>query len=119
MSDGTRRARGQRLFQEVTGFPPMEPSDVYQQFTVDDLFGDIWSRPGLARKERRWISLTLAAASGVPAAYIGHLRGALQSGDISREELLEWLVQFAHYAGWPLSAGVYIEMQRLFAQMDE
>ncbi len=112
-----RRARGLASMKEVTGFE-MQPEDAYQAFTVDNVFGEVWTRPGLTRKERRWIAITLASASGQAGAYVYHLRAALESGDITRDELMEWIVQFAHYAGWPASAGVYTEMRKLFAELD-
>lgn len=118
MSDSERRARGLEKMEEVVGYA-MDPPDLFTSLTVDAVFGDIWTRPGLTRKERRWISLTLAAASGQPTAYVSHLRGALTSGDISRTEIDEWLAQFAHYAGWPTAAGVYTELRKLDAELAE
>ena len=116
MSDADdRRKRGLDTMKQVTGFA-LEPQDPFQSFTVDAVFGDVWSRPGLTRKERRWITLTLAARSGQATAYGAHLRGALNSGDISQEELMEWVVQLAHYAGWPTAAGVYGEMLKVFGE---
>ena len=112
MADAERRKRGLEKMEDVMGVA-MEPPDPFTAFTVDAVFGDVWTRPGLTRKERRWISLTLAAASGAPAAYVSHLRAALTSGDISRAEIDEWIVQFAHYAGWPTAAGVYMELRKL------
>ncbi len=118
MSDSERRTRGLDKMKDVMGFA-MEPPDLFTELTVDAVFGDIWTRPGLTRKERRWISLTLAAASGQAAAYVSHLRAALTSGDISRSEIDEWLAQFAHYAGWPTAAGVYTELRKLDAELAE
>lgn len=56
------------------------------------------------------------AASGQSAGYKAHLRGALESGDISEEELWEWLVHYAHYAGWPSSANVWGDLRELIAE---
>lgn len=117
MSDSARRKRGLKKMEEVMGFA-MDPPDLFTGLTVDAVFGDIWGRPGLTRKERRWISLSLAAASGQPTAYVSHLRSALTSGDISRAEIDEWLAQFAHYAGWPNAAGVYTELRKLDAELE-
>jgi 4-carboxymuconolactone decarboxylase len=118
MSDSKRRARGLEMMEDVMGFA-MEPPDLFTGLTVDAVFGDIWGRPGLTRKERRWISLTLAAVSGQPTAYVSHLRAALTSGDITRAEIDEWLAQFAHYAGWPIASGVYTELRKLDEELAE
>jgi 4-carboxymuconolactone decarboxylase len=97
----------------------VDPPDLFTELTVDAVFGDIWTRPGLTHKEPRWISLSLAAASGQVTAYRSYLRAALTSGDISRDEMDEWLAQFAPYAGWPTAAGVYTELRRLDAELAE
>ena len=61
-------------------------------------------------------SLTLAAASGQKTGYMAHLSGALESGDISESELWEWLVHFAHYAGWPASANIWGDLRALLEE---
>ena len=112
-----RRERANRLWREVTTGEPPKPGDAYMEFTLDHVFGDVWSRPGLTRKERRWITLTCAAMSGSAPAIEGHVRGALASGDISLDEMLEFTVHFAHYAGWPLSATLYTAVRKHAAQL--
>ena len=107
--------RGREIMNEVCGID-IEPDDPWLEFSHENIFGRVWDRPGLTRKERRWISLTLAAASGQAVGYVAHLRGALDSGDISEAELWEWLVHFAHYAGWPASSTVWGEMRQIFEE---
>lgn len=114
----SRRERGQRMMQEVMGMPPFPPPDAYTEFTVDALFGDVWSRPGLSRKERRWITLAIVGMTGAPGAIEGHMKAALASGDIRREEMLEFIVHFAHYGGWPLSTNLYTALQKAAAEID-
>ena len=114
----SRRERGQRLFREVTTGEPVEPDDAYMQFTMDAVFGDVWSRPGLTRKERRWITLTCVGISGAPGAMKYHIEAALRSGDIAPDEMIEWCVHFAHYAGWPLSSSVYTEVRSAIAGLE-
>lgn len=119
MDNDDRRKRGERMFQEVTLMEPFEPDDIFMEFTLDEVFGDVWSRPGLTRKERRWISLTTVAMSGSPTAIKVHFTTALQSGDITPEEMMEFLVQFAHYAGWPLTAEVHAVVRGAIAALDK
>jgi 4-carboxymuconolactone decarboxylase len=102
-----RRARGVKMMREVTAAEPPPVADPYMEFTADAVFGDVWTRPGLTRKERRWISLTCAAAASAQPALQGHMTAALRSGDITPEEMIEWCIHFAHYAGWPRSASAY------------
>jgi 4-carboxymuconolactone decarboxylase len=98
------------MFQEVMGQGSFPPQDAYQEFTMDALFGDVWGRPGLTRKERRLITLSIVGMTGAAGAIEGHVRAALASGDISKEEMMEFVVHFAHYGGWPLSTNLYSAM---------
>jgi 4-carboxymuconolactone decarboxylase len=99
-----RLETGKRVFQEVTGMEPPLGSLAFEASMLPHVFGEIWTRPGLTRKERRWISLTCAGASGAVAPIEAHVRGALNSGDITLDELNEWVLQMAQYVGWPTGA---------------
>ena len=97
---------------------PLPPRDAFTEATVDHVFGEIWTRPGLTRKERRWITLSTVAMTGSAVALRSHLHGALASGDVSREEFAEFVLHFAHYAGWPLAATVYTQFMQWCAETD-
>ncbi len=99
-----RLETGKRVFREVTGLEPPVGSPAFEASMLPHVFGEIWTRPGLTRKERRWISLTCAATSGTLLPVEAHVRGALKSGDITLDELNEWVLQMAQYAGWPTGA---------------
>ena len=103
MSNDEERWRiGAAKFTEVVGMPaPPKGADYVADVVIDQVFAEIWTRPGLTRKERRWIAITCACASGAPFAMQTHLGAALRSGDITREELQEFVIMFAAYAGHP------------------
>ncbi len=63
-------------------------------------FGGFWSRPGLDMRSRSLCTVAQLAALGRGNELKIHLRGALHLG-ISREELLEVLMQTSQYAGIP------------------
>ena len=101
------------------GRPLVEHRSVHEQVfgvvapTIDSSFGAVsmeravdglWSRPGLAMRDRRLITLTVLAASANDAALDAHLDGAVRSGDLDANELEEAAVHLAHYAGWPVGA---------------
>ncbi|KUN80778.1 carboxymuconolactone decarboxylase family protein [Streptomyces griseoruber] len=65
------------------------------------LFGEVWSRPGLSRRDRRWVTLTCVAAADAPGPIEDHVYAALAGGDIGLEALLEFVLHFAVYCGWP------------------
>jgi 4-carboxymuconolactone decarboxylase len=64
-------------------------------------FGMFWSRPNLAIRDRSLITVAMLAALGRQDELAGHLRGALNVG-LSREELIEVLMQVGVYAGVPM-----------------
>lgn len=109
--------RGRAIMLEVSGID-IEADDPWLKLSHEHLFADVWSRPGLTRKERRWISLTLSAATGQKAGYMSHLRGALESGDITEEEMWEWLIHYTHYAGWPAASNVWGDLRLLVDERD-
>ena len=97
-----RWVRGAEKFTEVVGMPaPKRGDDYVADVVIDQVFAEIWTRPGLTRKERRWIAITCACASGAPFAMQTHLGAALGSGDMTLEELQEFVIMFAAYAGHP------------------
>jgi 4-carboxymuconolactone decarboxylase len=104
---GERRARGEAMYREVVGGEPPPVVDPYTGAVLDTVFGELWTRPGLTRKERRLITLSCAGAASSPPAIEGHLRGALDSGDLTLEEVQEFILHFAFYAGWPKAAAVH------------
>jgi 4-carboxymuconolactone decarboxylase len=118
MIDAERRARGERMYREVTQTPAFSPPDAYVAATVDLVFGEVWTRPGLTRKERRFITLSCVGASGAAGAMEYHLRAALVSGDITREEMVEFILHFAFYGGWPASSSLYSAYAKLCAELD-
>ncbi|MFJ3712621.1 carboxymuconolactone decarboxylase family protein [Streptomyces sp. NBC_01387] len=85
------------------------PDSVGEPGSLGDLaarhiFGDLWDRPGLSRRERRIVTLTLLAALGQGGPHASlHIKAALASGDLTEAELHEMSVQMAYYAGWPLA----------------
>jgi 4-carboxymuconolactone decarboxylase len=64
-------------------------------------FGMFWSRPNLALRDRSLITVAMLAVLGRQEELAGHLRGALNVG-LSKEELVEVLMQAGVYAGVPV-----------------
>ncbi len=108
----------QQIWRDVmANEPPESLGDPYMQFTAG-LFKNVWSRPGLTRRERRLITLTAIATRGSAEALPHHIAAALKLGDLSKDELMEWVVHLAHYAGWPASAEAYVILQTAAAQIE-
>ena len=64
------------------------------------LFGDVWERPQLSKRDRSLIVCAALIATYRPEQSRGHLQRALGNG-VTKEELSEVITHLAFYAGWP------------------
>jgi 4-carboxymuconolactone decarboxylase len=106
--DPERAALGDKTFREVVGYPPHPPSSPLTEAARDFVFAEVWARPGLDRRSRRWITLSAVCATGEEIPMRTYLKAALDSGDITVAELREFALQFAVFQGFP--RGVKIEL---------
>jgi 4-carboxymuconolactone decarboxylase len=88
------------------------------ELTDSVLFGDVWARPGLSRRDRSLATVSALIAMNRPDQLRSHLALALRNG-VTQEELIEAITQLAFYAGWPsavtaigVARDVFIERQR-------
>jgi 4-carboxymuconolactone decarboxylase len=84
------------------------------ELTDDVLFGDIWERPGLAKRDRSLITVAALVALYRTNELPGHLRRALDNG-VSRDELVELITHLAFYAGWPTAMSAMRAAKEVFA----
>lgn len=70
------------------------------ELTDDVLFGDVWERPGLAKRDRSLITVAALIALNRPEQLRSHMALARQNG-VTETELVETITQLAFYAGWP------------------
>ena len=68
--------------------------------TDNVLFGDVWERPNLSKRDRSLITIATLVATYRPAQLPGHLKRALDNG-LTKEEIIEAITHLAFYAGWP------------------
>jgi 4-carboxymuconolactone decarboxylase len=87
------RAGGQEL-------PAQKLAPEFFGLVTQFVFGGFWARPGLDLRSRSLCTVAQLAALGRTDELKGHLAGALNLG-ITREELIEVLMQTACYAGVP------------------
>lgn len=64
------------------------------------LFGDVWARPQLSRRDRSLVTVSALIAMNRPDQLRSHLALARQNG-LTEEELVEAITHLAFYAGWP------------------
>ncbi|RYE88659.1 MAG: carboxymuconolactone decarboxylase family protein [Hyphomicrobiales bacterium] len=70
------------------------------ELTDNVLFGDIWERPGLAKRDRSLITVAALIALNRPEQLRSHMALARTNG-VKEEEIVEAITQLAFYAGWP------------------
>jgi len=89
----------------------------FQDLITRYAWGEIWTRPGLARRERSLITLAMMVALGREEEFRLHLRAAFRNG-VTREEIREVLLQTAIYCGVPAANSAFRMAQEVFAGMD-
>ncbi len=112
------RARGIAKMQEVYGFS-VDPADIpgpYAAFTVDHLFGEVWTRTELGTRDRRLMTIGVLAALGLTQLVEIQFQSALDRGELTEEQVRETVVHLTHYVGWPLSTGVNEVAEKVIAR---
>jgi 4-carboxymuconolactone decarboxylase len=64
------------------------------------LFGDVWERTELSKRDRSLVTVAALVALNRPDQLRHHLLRALENG-LKKEELIETITHLAFYAGWP------------------
>ena len=79
----------------IKGFVP-----ALVDYTNDVVYGDLWERPGLSKRDRSLVTLAALIATYRPEQIESHLTRAIGNG-VTREEITEVITHLAFYAGWP------------------
>ena len=70
------------------------------KYSENVLFGEVWERPGLKKRDRSLIVVATLIALGRERQLVGHLNRALDNG-VTKAEIGEIITHLAFYAGWP------------------
>ena len=70
------------------------------ELTDEVLFGDVWERKELSKRDRSLVTVAALIANGNTEQLTGHLKRAKENG-LSETELAEVIIHLAFYAGWP------------------
>ena len=119
MSDTERRERGLAKFNEVyCGDLPAPPAGAMAFFDLmlEQLFGEVWTRPSLSLRDRRLLTMGVIAALGEREPFAIQVRSALKNGELSPEQLREIVIHLAPYAGYPRAAGLVTEVEKVIAE---
>ena len=91
-----------RTYAEVMATDPPEVLTPAEEFA----FGSVWPSTGITRRERRLAALVCVGWSQDEDLIKAHAHAALKTGDLTIHELLEWVLHFAIYCGWPKASTV-------------
>jgi 4-carboxymuconolactone decarboxylase len=79
------------------------------------IYGDVWERPGLSKRDRSLIVVATLLALGRERQLEGHLARALANG-VTKEEIGEVITHLAFYAGWPAAMTAALVAKDVFAK---
>jgi 4-carboxymuconolactone decarboxylase len=109
----TTRERGLAMMSEVYGWDVQDGPGDFFGITVDHLFADIWTRPGLTLRDRRLLLLGLLTGQGLHDVAEIQIGAALRRAELNADELREIAVFLTHYAGWPSGAKLSMLVEKL------
>jgi len=125
VDDRERYAEGMKVRRAVLGDAHVDHSlqarnefnEEFQDLITRYAWGEIWSRPGLARHTRSLITLALMIAINRGDEFRMHVRAAFNNG-VTRDEIREVILQCAIYCGVPAANAAFHMAQDVFAQMN-
>jgi 4-carboxymuconolactone decarboxylase len=88
------------------------------RYVIEFPFGDVYSRPGLDLRSREIATVAALAAMGNARPQLKvHMHAALNVG-VSREELIEIVIQMAVYAGFPAALNGMFAAKEVFSERE-
>lgn len=83
----------------TAGPPPAVP--YFDAGILNFVFGEMWMRPGLDQRSRRWITMVGVSESSSSTPIRSHTYAAMASGNATFDEMHEFVLQYAVHGGWP------------------
>jgi 4-carboxymuconolactone decarboxylase len=125
MTDEERRTRGMAVRREVLGNAHVDRAEArktpftaeFQDFITRYAWGEIWTRPGLDRKTRSCMTLSMMIALNRPDEFRLHVRAAVNNG-LTREEIKEVILQAGVYCGVPAANAAFHLAEEVFRELD-
>jgi 4-carboxymuconolactone decarboxylase len=123
MDDEARRKAGETTRRAVLGDEWVDRSLAnrtdfnaeWVDYITRTAWGDVWQRPGLDRRARSIVVLSVCVANGQWDEFRLHLRGALNNG-LTKDEIKEILIQCAVYASVPAANHAFKEADAFFRE---
>lgn len=118
----SRLERGRRALAEIDGHAGQKVIDSladiapdFARYVLEFPFGDIYSRDGLDLRSREIATIAALTALGNASAQLKvHIAAGLNVG-LSRDEIVEIIMQMAVYAGFPAALNGLFAAKEVFA----
>ncbi len=85
------------------------------ELTEQVLFGDVWERPGLSKRDRSLITVSALVALNRTEQLPGHVSRAIENG-VTKAEIVEVITHLAFYSGWPTAMSAMMIAKDVFNQ---
>jgi 4-carboxymuconolactone decarboxylase len=85
------------------------------ELTDNVLFGDVWERPQLSKRDRSLVTVSALVAMNRPDQLRSHLALAKKNG-VTEEELVEAITHLAFYTGWPSAMSAATVAKEVFQE---
>ena len=92
-------------------------NEEFQEMISRHAWGEIWTRPGLARHTRSLLTIAMMVALNREEEFRLHVRAAANNG-VTRDEIKEVLLQAAIYCGVPAANSAFRAAAEVFAEVD-
>ena len=93
-------------------------NEPFQDLITRYAWGEIWSRPGLPKKTRSLLTLSMLVALNRGEEFRMHVKAALNVG-VSRDDIQEMLLQAAIYCGVPAANSAFHAAEEVFEALDK
>jgi 4-carboxymuconolactone decarboxylase len=87
----------------------------FAELTDKVLFGDIWERKELSKRDRSLITVAALVALNRTEQLRFHLQRALENG-VKKTELIEAITHLAFYSGWPTAVNTIAVAKEIFSK---
>jgi 4-carboxymuconolactone decarboxylase len=85
--------------------------------TEDVLFGDVWERQELSKRDRSLITCAALIATGKTEQMEFHFPNAIKNG-VTQDEIVEMITHLAFYVGWPNAMSAVNRAKALFSKQE-
>ena len=86
-------------------------------YVVDFALAEVWTRPGLSRRDRSLVVITILATLNQLNQLRSHVQGGINHG-LTRTEIEEVMVQLTIYAGFPRAVDGMLAARAAFEKID-